>query len=203
MAKLKYKVGDKVRVRSWEDMKDQYGLLSSDCIPVRKDVTFVKDMRKYCGEEVVIRRVLRDCYLIEGDSWYWTDEMFESKDKYNTIVIYTKENQVIALDKATGKTGIAICSPEDRFNFYVGADLAFNRLRGRLRPPKERGPKYYNGKIVCVNTDAANLTVGKIYKVKNGKFLDDFNKVHGAPYPYISFKDLNDQHFSCFVEVVR
>ena len=44
------------------------------------------------------------------------------------IVIYRKYNDVIALDKSTGRKGIAKCSPEDKFDFGIGAKLAFERL---------------------------------------------------------------------------
>ena len=199
---MKYKVGDKVKVRSWDSLVKEFGPDYYGDIRVPGN-WFIGRMKKYCGETLVITEVNSKTYRTEGNTWNWTDEMFEPKATYNTIIIYAKDNQVIALDKATGKTGIAICSPEDRFDFYLGADLAFARLRGRMKPPKERGPKYYSGEIVCTEAGAANLTKGKIYKVKNGKFLDDYGRVHGTPYPYISFKDLNDQHFSCFAEVVR
>ena len=46
------------------------------------------------------------------------------------IVIYSKYNDVIALDKSTGRKGIAKCSPEDEFDFGIGAKLAFERLTG-------------------------------------------------------------------------
>lgn len=46
------------------------------------------------------------------------------------IVIYRKYNDVIALDKSTGRKGIAKCSPEDEFDFGFGAKLAFERLTG-------------------------------------------------------------------------
>ena len=44
------------------------------------------------------------------------------------IVIYRKYNDVIALDRSTGRKGIAKCSPEDKFDFGIGAKLAFERL---------------------------------------------------------------------------
>lgn len=47
------------------------------------------------------------------------------------IVVYRKDSKVIALDKTTGKTGIAKCSPDDEFNFETGAKLAFERLTGK------------------------------------------------------------------------
>lgn len=45
-----------------------------------------------------------------------------------SIVIYRKGQEVIALDKSTGKKAVAKCSPEDTFDFKVGAKLAFERL---------------------------------------------------------------------------
>lgn len=199
---MKFKVGDKVRVRSWESLVKEFSVDHLGDIKLT-DNYFVHAMREYCGKTLVITKVNIAAYKTEGNGWSWTDEMFEPKAVNNTIVIYTKDNKVIALDKSTGKTGVAICSPEDTFDFLTGADLAFERLRGRAEPPKERGPKYYSGEIVCVKTEASNLTVGKIYKVKNGKYVDDYGKVHGEPYPYISFQDLNSQHYSEFIEVVR
>lgn len=47
-----------------------------------------------------------------------------------TIVIYRKDNKVIALDKSTGEKAEANCNPADEFDFRTGAKLAFNRLMG-------------------------------------------------------------------------
>lgn len=44
------------------------------------------------------------------------------------IVIYRKDQKVIALDKSTGKKAEAVCNPDDDFDFKVGAKLAFERL---------------------------------------------------------------------------
>ena len=199
---MKYKVGDKVKVRSWASMVEQFGLDHVGDIRL-SDTFFVSRMKQYCGQILTITHVGLSSYQTRGNTWNWSDDMFEPGVVCNTVVIYTNGNKVIALDKLTGKTGVAICSPEDEFDFFTGADLAFERLRGRAKPAKERGPKYYNGEIVCVKTGAYNLTVGKIYKVKNGKFFDDYGRVHGDVYPYVSFKDLNSQHHSDFIEVVR
>lgn len=61
-------------------------------------------------------------------SWCFEKEQVEKIS--NTIVIFTKENQVIALDKETGEKAIAKCHPDDEFDFYIGAKLAFERLMG-------------------------------------------------------------------------
>lgn len=65
---MRYKVGDKVKVRS--DLKEntRYG-----------GQIFVRDMAVHCGKNVEISKVHDDAYCIkESDrEWFWTDEMFE------------------------------------------------------------------------------------------------------------------------------
>lgn len=55
---------------------------------------------------------------------------FLKKVGNETIVIYRKDNKVIALDKSTGEKAEAKCNPADEFDFRTGAKLAFNRLMG-------------------------------------------------------------------------
>ena len=94
----------------------------------------------------------------------------EKKEKFKvgeneTIVIYRKGNETIALDKRTGKKAVAKCSPEDTFNFGTGAELAFRRLIGiSLFEPK----KLLNTKIIFTKGDNTFKT-GHIYEIKNGK----------------------------------
>lgn len=65
---MKYKVGDKVKVKS--DLKENtsYG-----------GKIFVRDMAVYRGKNVEISKVHDDAYCIkESDrEWFWTDKMFE------------------------------------------------------------------------------------------------------------------------------
>nr|DAZ13778.1 MAG TPA: hypothetical protein [Caudoviricetes sp.] len=78
---MKYKVGDKVRVRQWDDMVKEFGLYNRKDIDI-PSCTFVKDMRKYCGSVVTIHKLTcRDTrYFIEEDDcgFFWTDDMFEN-----------------------------------------------------------------------------------------------------------------------------
>lgn len=64
---MKYKVGDKVRVRSDLKNNKMYGTQM-----------FVKDMEQYKGKGVTIKYD-NNYYEIEEDEgyWHWTDEMFE------------------------------------------------------------------------------------------------------------------------------
>ena len=61
------------------------------------------------------------------DYWYLSEWELELLNP-ETITIYRKDNEVIALDKSTGKKAIARCCPEDTFDFETGAKLAFDRL---------------------------------------------------------------------------
>lgn len=76
---MKYKVGDKVRVRQWDDMVKEFGEWAG--VINTTECSFDEGMRLYCGTIVTIKEVndANDLYCIEEDNedWYWTDEMFE------------------------------------------------------------------------------------------------------------------------------
>lgn len=65
---MKYKVGDKVRVRKRLIPKTKYG-----------GVYFAINMREYEGEEAIVKEVGAIAYHldIDGGMYWWTDEMFE------------------------------------------------------------------------------------------------------------------------------
>jgi hypothetical protein len=78
---MKYKVGDKVRVRN--DLVDQkfYG-----------EINYVSDMDEWKGKVVTISFVDDDYYEIEEDKqiWYWSAEMFEDVSENNVGEIKTR-----------------------------------------------------------------------------------------------------------------
>lgn len=75
---MKYKVGDKVRVRDWDDMEKEFGTNGKDVIIPR--CYFICYMEKYCNCIVTISGIEHyGTYHIEEDNncWFWCDEMFE------------------------------------------------------------------------------------------------------------------------------
>ena len=75
---MKFKVGDKVRVRTWEDLRRRYpSEMGAEHIRIR--LGFNSDMRRRCGKVVLITKVNKDneSYKIQGSDWSWGDEMFE------------------------------------------------------------------------------------------------------------------------------
>lgn len=196
----KFKVGDKVRVRNWDDMVKDYGTKYDGSICIGP--SFTVSMKEYCGKVITITGINSSgYYTIDEDIWKFSDEMLEPA--INTIVIYEKDNKVIALDKGTGKTAEAICNPEDKFDFYIGADLAYERLRGRQPAPKtrEEAPKYFTGEIVCVKAESVWYTLGKIYKVKDGRFADNDGDL--CLQRFKSVDEINRHYDSQFIEVVK
>ena len=113
------------------------------------------------------------------------------------IVIYRKDDSVIALNKATGEKTTARCHPDDKFDFEIGAKVAFDRLVGS----KEPEPKYYSGKLVCIGViPGYAYTLGKIYEVQNGVIcLDNKLRVTGLT----NLEDINKKLYAKFIEVVE
>lgn len=109
------------------------------------------------------------------NGWYTFEIVNEPTPK---IVITTDGKTTTARlyeDNKVVKTAEAKCSPEDTFDFKIGAKLAFERLT-QEEPPK---PKYYNGKVICTSNKfnpsqtIEGFTVGKIYEIIDGVITAD------------------------------
>lgn len=117
----KFKVGDKVRILDGSKIENYAG-------------GWTKKMGRYVGEIHEVSNVIHlfsDSsmyeYELDGVNYVW-DERGLERCGNETIVFYRKGNEVIALDKRTGKKAITKCSTEDTFDFNIGAKLAFDRL---------------------------------------------------------------------------
>ncbi len=116
----KFKVGDKVRVLDGSKIKDYTGGWYDSLKPYTGLNSTVVDVMDFADGRVG--------YKLYDTGNLAFDERSLKRDERETIVIYRKDNKVIALDKKTGKKAIAKCSPEDTFDFNIGAKLAFYRL---------------------------------------------------------------------------
>ena len=74
---MKYKVGDKVRIKSldwYNENKDEYGYVR--CI----DFLFTPEHSKYCGSEFTVAHITEfriPSYVMDNNGHEWTDEMIE------------------------------------------------------------------------------------------------------------------------------
>ena len=120
---MKYKVGDKVRIRKDLVLGKRYGRLL--CLLGHETdsgkIFTIKNIRKQC-----------DCYYrLNGSSFWWTEKMFEDVDEMNINI--TAAGKIVTAQMGD-KYGVAICSTEDEFDIFVGARLALERLEKQCKP---------------------------------------------------------------------
>ena len=195
---MKYKVGDKVRVRS--------DLTVGIMVDKKGNVVFIHhDMVRWRGKVMTIDSISLsgDYFCAEsGKHYYWADELLEPI--HTEKIVITTDGVTTTARKYDGKNLIkeakAVCSKDDTFNFEVGAKLAMERLMA------EDKPKLYSGKVVCIEISGRNMgfTKGKIYRFTEGFMLDDDNEMRPATgIPIKSFEDLKKRLGCRWLEVVE
>lgn len=139
-----------------------------------------------------------DEYTVRGLNFTYFD--LYTGDQPNKIVI-TTDGCTTTAKMYRGKQLVEVqttkCHPDDRFDFKVGAKIALDRLVGC----KKEEPKYYNGKMVCVNDAGFSFyTTGKIYKFVDGVFHDDTGSKSN---PVKSFEEWQKVSLAKWLEVVE
>lgn len=78
--KTKYKIGDVVRVRGWDDMKEQFGRNAFGSIKT-PHYNFIKGMSNLCEEELIVI----DAWLYSSSSDYGSEvySVYTLKDTYD------------------------------------------------------------------------------------------------------------------------
>lgn len=141
---MKYKVGDRVRIVA---KKDGQGWNPDG------------DMDKWLGKFMTIRDVSCGCYRMKEDGpsgWFWWEHMIEGLAENSKIVI-TTDGKTTTARLFNGKELIrkaeAKCSPDDEFDFMIGAKLAMERLEETVTVPEKKFTphlecgKWYYGNI--------------------------------------------------------
>lgn len=162
---MKYKVGDKVRIVS------KWGKGCCQSPNGGMDKWLGKVMTVKCAG-ITLYRMVEDTEDNEWGGWVWTENCIAGLACENKIVITSDGEKTLARlydGKKVIKTATAKCSHDDKFSFETGAKIAFERL---FDSEEKEEPKYFNGKVVCVN-EYIGFTVGKIYEFVDGQCLDD------------------------------
>lgn len=158
---MKYKIGDKVRVRDDLEIGKWYSMNNrnfSDCVNSK--------MTAFKGKEVTI--LADNCfgmYLIKEDNgeWHWTDEMFSGLATSLPKVVINTDGKTTTAKMYEGKkvlkTAKSQCSPEDTFDFAVGAKLALERVT-------EKELKFKIGQFVrVIENDTCQFFKGQPVKI--------------------------------------
>ena len=109
---MKYKVGDKVRVRQWDDMAKEFGY---DGVNIYIDeYYFVEEMKQYCGKTYEVCGANLFCYILKTENevldWSFTDGMLEDVSSLQihadsltleteNMIFELKDNKIIATPK--------------------------------------------------------------------------------------------------------
>jgi hypothetical protein len=116
---MRFKAGDNVRVKKFKERPFYWNCEGK--------------MDHLMGKVVKIERVastVNGRYVVHDskNDYDWRIEEDDLEPVNETIVIYRKDREVIAVDKVTGDKAIARCNPADEYDFQIGAKLAFDRL---------------------------------------------------------------------------
>lgn len=172
---MKFKVGDKVRVK-----KDLVG----GCYYGEDKLYFNPEMEVLRGKVFNVEYCTDfRCMLKGAGCWDFNEAMLEAVDETvpEKLIIYRENNKTIAKYYKGDKTVTAEvkCVLEDKFDFEYGAKLAMDRAIEKM---KEEEIEY--SWVKCVGYRQSHefyFTVGEKYKIfSNGRITDD------SGYTYLS-----------------
>lgn len=182
---MKYKIGDKVKMK---DKMPHRGFRPSE-------------MNKFEGKIMTIANTgflpfIGDYYQMKEDIFAWLGEEDIDRLIDEHKVVITTDGKTTTAKLYDGKKFIkeatAKCSPEDEFDFKIGAELAFRRVL------EVTSQKQFTGKAVYTSCSDHGLTRGKIYKFVDGYFWDDYNRKR--PYSNGGYSE-NDLEFGGFLPI--
>lgn len=111
---MKYKVGDKVKIKSLEwynnSQKSEYGSVKHD----DAGNSFVPLMIPYCGMEANITEIEGSYYILDVDNgaWWWQDFMFEEAFAYDQNYEQLKEIAIELIRADVSPSAVAFFAKE-------------------------------------------------------------------------------------------
>lgn len=160
---MKFKVGDKVRVR--EDL--EYGFLYGAWCCNAKMISFK-------GKELTVEKVYDEFYEVKENNWYWTDEMLEEVKKevqektFREVIatiklgeVWESEEKIISLMN-TNDVVITLKDRDTRINSMGFASSTLYHLQRKEYTFEEAFKAYEEGKEI------ESCYSGVTYKLQHG-----------------------------------
>lgn len=135
---MEFKVGDRVRIRQWEDMEKEFGTDSDG--DIRVCARFVKRMSHLCGREAIISEIYGQGVKLDFDNktgdidWGYTTDMIEKvedtemtkKDLKNGMVVETRGGDRHLVIKKSGVINFMNLDGKTYFDEkYMKDDMTF------------------------------------------------------------------------------
>lgn len=160
---MKFKVGDKVRVREDLEINKMYG-----------NYGFIKEMAHLKGEIVTIEEILKSGYRIKEEYYMWTDEMLEEVKKevqektFREVIatiklgeVWESEEKIISLMN-TNDVVITLKDRDTRINSMGFASSTLYHLQRKEYTFEEAFKAYEEGKEI------ESCYSGVTYKLQHG-----------------------------------
>lgn len=106
--------------RRWADGTSYMSMTNWD--DYGPDTCYTFNNGTYCKKTYFLTRNYYT--ILEFSDFEWDNK----NTKRKPVIIYQNGQDVIALDKETGEKAVAKCHPNDKFDFAIGAKIAFGRL---------------------------------------------------------------------------
>ena len=138
---MKYKVGDKVRIKSldwYNENKDEYGYI--DC----GSREFFTKMSNWCGKIATIKEICKtNCYRLEEYDFDWTDEMIEGLVEDETKPKFKVGDRIITNKGYIGKFECWVSDYQVRVLFEEsGCNVVIHSKDLKLMEEEDLIPKF-------------------------------------------------------------
>ncbi len=101
---MKYKVGDKVKIKTWKEMEKEYGLSEQGSINHTIGYFFMRTGEDYLNKNfpdrvLTIKKVFINSYSMKNTYWAWIDDMIECLiEDYKEEIVIPITNRFEILD---------------------------------------------------------------------------------------------------------
>ena len=200
---MKYKIGDKVRIRSDLVAGKEYG--------GRRCTKSMADLGGKIFEVITARELLEGYYLSCGLLCVFTDTMLEpvseeAVPKPTWRIIIEGDGNTSRAKYVVGKSVVKEASAKRYHKDKHDPAMAARALIGKMFPEaekKEEPPKYFTGKVVCVEANTCMFEKGRIYyfSLNGGRGYNDRTGNTILSTPAKSVEEINQRLASKFIEI--